>query len=353
MTYGIKLFAVLFMSISPFDQPPEHSAIWGKLLLEELKARGFTEAQVVGNTGIDLRRLAGDDPRLLFQDLVLLFERAADLVGDDLFGFRCGTQRESRRAGLIAYVGLSAPTISDFLVNLGRYQRIIGDALEIDTTRLHSDGIWEWYYNVPHSVHRRQYIEFQVAGTVRSLRNWTNRKIRPERIELRHIRSRNTADMERYLGCEIVFGSDSNRVKISKPDLTVPLITADDELHKVLRRCCEHALQEASRYNRSLPVDVENEIARRLSSGMATQKEVAQALGMSVSTLSRRLGEYGTSFSEIALNYKRSMAKRLLKEGAMQLTEVAFLMGYQDSSAFTRAFRNWTGDPPSRYRAKH
>lgn len=338
------------MSMSFHDTMPRHGAIWGKVLIDELTAQGFTHRQIVGNSGIDLRQLEREDPTLRFDELALLFERAAELTENDLFGFECGFKREIRRAGIIAYVGQSSPNVADFLENLSRYQRILGDAVEIDMTKLRTQGVSEWHFNVLKSVNRKQYVEFGVSGLTKALRTWTNRHLCPELIEFRHHRVNGVDTMERHFGCEIRFGSDENRVHIRPADLEIPFLTADDILHRILQRCCEKALKDIPGPKRPLIVEVENEIARRLSSGRASQQEIARSLGMSVSTLSRRLAEAGTSFSQLVQGYKTSMAKSLVSESALQLTEIAFLLGYRDLSTFSSAFKRWTGSPPSRQR---
>ena len=201
---------------------PEHTAVWGKTLVEELKSRGFSPSQIAGNTGVRLWVLEQDQPKINFEQLALLFERAADLTNDGLIGFRHGQNRDFRRSGLVAYVGLSSPTVRTLLENLSRYQRVSSDAIEIDTRKI-DEGIVEWHFHAPRAVSRRQYVEFGAAGIVDALRRLTGRKIYPERIDFRHFRSLGDGPMRKYFGCPLKFGSDENRLTLKVSDLSAPV----------------------------------------------------------------------------------------------------------------------------------
>ena len=83
-----------------------HIGTWGKSLVESLLKQGISPIKIVGNTGINLRKLDGDDPRIAFDQLAELFERAAEITDNDLIGFQHGQNREVQRSGLISFVRL-------------------------------------------------------------------------------------------------------------------------------------------------------------------------------------------------------------------------------------------------------
>jgi AraC-like DNA-binding protein len=79
---------------------------------------------------------------------------------------------------------------------------------------------------------------------------------------------------------------------------------------------------------------------------------VAAALGMSGRSLQRRLKDFGTSYAELLEETRRELACAYLRSHTYSVTEIAFLLGFDDSSAFARAFRRWTGDTPSGFRSQ-
>ncbi|WP_170755619.1 AraC family transcriptional regulator [Ruegeria lacuscaerulensis] len=329
---------------------PGHGAIWAARLFEDLKAEGFRENEILRDTGLNRQSFLGEDRVLAFDKIARLFENAAELKSDDLIGFKRGQCREAKRAGLLAYVGLSSPTVADYIKNIARFRRVFSFAAEIDVTELDAEGKMYWRYSVPETVNRRQYNEFGAAATIKDLRRMTNRDITPLRLEFRHPRNANTRDLERFFGCPIKFAARNNMVQFKPAHLSLPLHTSDDHLLKVLIRHCEIVLASHKSTKPNLVTQVEREIVDRLASSNAQQDAIAAALGLSSRTLSRRLADMGTSFHEIMDELRKSLALRYLKDSDIPQSEIAYLLGYANLSSFSTAFKRWTGEPPSSLR---
>ena len=135
---------------------------------------------------MNARVLDAEDAKLPIDKVVSIFEAAADLTGDDSIGFRFAQSRELRDAGLITYVGLSAPTVGDCLAIISRYGRVFSEAMVFDVERLHDKGQIEWHWNLPSHVKRRQHVEWSAAVLVRALRLLTGLNFRPAALRLRY-----------------------------------------------------------------------------------------------------------------------------------------------------------------------
>lgn len=330
---------------------PKHEAVYVKKLVEDLLDKGFSEQQIFRDSGLCMPMLEPDKPMAGFDRVAGFFEHAAKLTGDDTLGFVRGQKREMRRSGLISYVGISSPTVSDFIQNVTRYRRVFSDAIEMDCSTLGSDGVVKWHYSVPMKIRRRQYVEFGAAGFLHALRQVTNREFCPELVIFSHARNANTDKFERFFGCEVRFGSTENSVRFRSADLALPLMTADDELYKILKNCCENALQVKARNVPPLIVEVERSISDRLARGEVTQDDVARSLGMSPRTLSRRLADDGTTFFRTLEGLRQALAKNYLRDSNLVLAEIAFLLGYAGLSSFNEAFKRWTGKTPGQFRS--
>lgn len=327
-----------------------HIGNWGQTLLESLRKDGFSSQAIVGNTGVDIRKLEGTEPKISFEHLALFFERAAEITGNDLIGFEHGLNSDYRRGGLISYTGASSPCVRTLLNNLARFQRVTGDVLRIDASSLDTNGEVLWHFHAPQIIIRSQYVEFSSSLVLGILRRLTNRRVTPLSLEFRHFRKSNIDKMRQYYGCDITFGAKENLIKFKLLDLDLPLQSADEHLHELLKRVSQEALSKLDHRTPSLATSVEECIAR--TSGMA-QTDVAKALGMSPRTLARRLTEEGTSYVRILEGYRRSMAKKMLTDTDFQLTEIAYVLGYSDPSTFSTAFKRWTTQTPSQYRETH
>ena len=93
-------------------------------------------------------------------------------------------------------------------------------------------------------------------------------------------------------------------------------------------------------------------LGEALREGAPTLGQVAAQLGVSARTLQRQLHDRGVDFSGLVEDTRRRFAMQYLDDRANTLTDVAFLLGYSEVSAFNRAFKRWTGSTPSGYRRR-
>jgi AraC-like DNA-binding protein len=89
-----------------------------------------------------------------------------------------------------------------------------------------------------------------------------------------------------------------------------------------------------------------------LPHGKANAVAIARHIGMSHRTLARRLSSEGLTFSEIAEELKGDLARHYLRDSDLPVSQIAWLLGYREISAFTRAFKRWTGKTPRQIRSQ-
>lgn len=94
-------------------------------------------------------------------------------------------------------------------------------------------------------------------------------------------------------------------------------------------------------------------IVQRLPLGELSQGDVAADMNLSVRSLQRQLAERGTQFRQEVRAIREQLARRYLADQAVSITEAAFLLGYGDQSAFSTAFKGWTGQAPSEYQERN
>ena len=196
----------------------------------------------------------------------------------------------------------------------------------------------------------RQFMEFGTTNLIRSLREMTKRRLTPVRVTFAHPRNARIKEFERFFGCPVEFGRRANLIELSPTDLRVPIIEADKRLLDVLRSYCVEVLAKHRERPPSLIERVERVVVDRLSNGEARIDIVAKELGMSSRTLSRALAKLGTSFNTVVAMLRKELAQKYLKQSDLSLKEIAFLLGYTDSSSFNHAFKRWTGNTPKQAR---
>jgi AraC-like DNA-binding protein len=152
------------------------------------------------------------------------------------------------------------------------------------------------------------------------------------------------------LGCDVEFGSDVDEIVFSDSVQDLPVVSGDPYLNRILVKFCEDAFSQRPASGGSWRRDVESAIASLLPHGKAQAAEIARQLGMSRRTLARRLASEELSFAAILADLRINLAKRQLRDGALPISEVAWLLGYKEVSAFSHAFKRWTGRTPREFR---
>ena len=138
------------------------------------------------------------------------------------------------------------------------------------------------------------------------------------------------------------FDTDRDALLVSGESLQTPNRLGDGSISKFFDTHLEAALAQFQD-NDALDQRVRIQVARSLSEGVTMISDVAIHLGMSGRTLQRRLSDRGYTFQTLVDESRRQLAKRLLQQTDYSLAEVAFMTGYSEQSAFTRAFKRWAG----------
>ncbi|NGX06353.1 AraC family transcriptional regulator ligand-binding domain-containing protein [Mycobacteroides franklinii] len=194
---------------------------------------------------------------------------------------------------------------------------------------------------------------FTVWALALVVRIWswlTMRSIRVERILLPQARPDGRADHSNVFKAPIEFGKDSAAIILDAKLLDVPILRTEEEITSLLERP-EQIWFDVHGYHQQLPNRVERIIGSSIGQGIPTVSDIASALNMAPSALQRSLrSEFGTSIRQIRDSTLHAEAIRSLAGGAESLNDLSLRLGFSELSAFTRAFRRWTGATPAQYR---
>jgi AraC-like DNA-binding protein len=267
----------------------------------------------------------------------------AETIDDDLLGFHLSLHFDLRMVGLLYYVFASSETLDDALRKGARCSSIINESIRL---KIHEGKRRIAFAFEPVGIVRhldRHQIEFWIAAVIRACREITRRHVTVKSITFAHPR-KPTPELNRFFGSKITFGADVDEVTFSPSIKRIPVVSADTYLD-LLVHYCEEAL--ADQRNRGLfGTSAENAIAVLLPHGKARRSEVARKLGLTQRTLARRLSSEDLTFSDILQNLRIALANRHLADKELSISQIAWLLGYQDVSAFTNAYKRWTGHTP-------
>jgi AraC-like DNA-binding protein len=251
--------------------------------------------------------------------------------------------------GALGLAWKSAPTVRDSLERVERYCRLWTDNMTYEI-RDHEDGVLFFLHRAGRRrLGMRLSNEATVASATSLIRQTSSTRFRPRAVHLKHRGPESTSAHERYFGCPVHFGADKDALSISADALARPNHLADDGISRFLLAHLESEIESVD-IEDAVESRVRNVVSRSLSAGVPRMADVARRLGMSGRTLQRRLAEKGLSFKMLVESTRRQLAQNLLHESTYSFSEVAFLTGFSEQSAFNRAFKRWAGQTPTAYR---
>jgi AraC-like DNA-binding protein len=157
---------------------------------------------------------------------------------------------------------------------------------------------------------------------------------------------------EAYFGCPVFFGSDKDALLVGSSALARTNRLGDPAISRFLVAHLDSELA-ARAGETSFEQVVLRHLSDRLSDGLPKAVTVARQMGLSERTLHRRLAGLGLSYQSVMEKAQRRLSEGLLVRSAHSIAEIAFLSGYSEQSAFSRAFKRWSGQTPAAYREAH
>lgn len=313
-----------------------------------IDAMGGDVDRIFGDAEVDIGLLESPFNELSLRQYCRLFEEAARHTRYDNFGLRFGYGFKPRQLGPIGYMAINSPTMAAGLRALVDYF----PAHQQNTTmalRRERDLLYLDYQITDGRIGcRRQDAELSLGMFCNMFHHCHGRSWRPLEIHFEHPRPAETREHETLFGAPAFFAQPTNSIVFRRRDLDVPMPDPDPYLFSLLepfmrgrqRRACVDDLIGM----------VRQKIEMHFGTGDPNIKKIAAELGMSSWTLHRRLRDLNVNFHDLVRGARRELALRYVAEPHIALTEVAFLLGYSELSAFSRAFRQWTGLSPARYR---
>jgi AraC-like DNA-binding protein len=320
-----------------------------RLAIARLKSAGVPVADLLRRAGLTPEVIADPEERLSVRSQVALLDEAAIALKDDRLGFTLARDFDLREIGLLYYVMASSQTLGDALKRVARYSQITNEALVVRYREGNRLIISLSYSGVPRHSERHQ-IEFCMFAVLRICRVLTGHNVVPQHFSFSHHRSEGTSEMARFVGTKVGFGADSDEFALNIDARALPLIHSDTYLNDLLLKYCEASLADRRGDTSQLRTRVENAISSVLPHGRVLVEDVARSLGMSERTLARKLSDEGLNFTEILQQLRRDLAVRYLDDRKLHVSKIAWLLGFHEVSAFTHAFKRWTGKTPREMR---
>ncbi|SDR98523.1 AraC-type DNA-binding protein [Halopseudomonas xinjiangensis] len=275
----------------------------------------------------------------------LIWAEAARLADDPLFGLRAHRLFCPTPLNAIGLTTLASRDLGSALTNLVRFFPIVSTQVKLELRTL--DDLVHLHLlpqGEPHPQHMEAVMGY--LGRLFQQLDQDNRE-----LVLCAQLARPAVDMaecSRLLAARQLVAGDGYSFSLARDMLALPLATADTFLLPRFLDSMEELL--ANLPSTDLVEQVKRRIHLLLGTGEITVDRVATPLNISPRHLRRKLNQEGTSYEQLVDEVRRESAVRLISEGQLSLTSIAYELGFLDPSSFTRAFRRWTDMSPTAFR---
>jgi AraC-like DNA-binding protein len=275
-----------------------------------------------------------------------LLSLAAEGCGDPAFGLHAGQRLRPGDIGLLEYLVRMSGSTQEIAQKLVKYHQLAGNL----PPQIEQDGAnVVCHLPLPEAESTPAVLEeYNLSFWAKLARVVRGDELRPIEVRFTHEEPAYAEEAERVFGAPVRFRCRRNGLVFARESLA-GLVPVDEGLRRAVGERADEAL-EALESHPSTGDRVRAQLRRKLRGDSVTADSVATALRMSPRTLRRRLEGEGTSFQELRDVLRKERALEHMAEPQLAASEVAFLLGFGETSACHRAFRRWTGKTPAQYR---
>jgi len=329
---------------------PTSLATLGQIISGVFEMYGLDAPAMFKRHGIDPALLSNPEARIPASTWKVLARDAAGQIPDPAFGLHADRCWHPSNLGALGYAWLTSSTLRTGFGRLVRYWHLLGEASSAAIEESPAGFTVALTGQEEDSVSTAVLVDMTMSLLVDMCRMNAGSSLRPVSVRLKRTRPKGSEAYRHHFGCVVHFGADRDSFTLARKDVDRSLPTSNRQLAATL----DHILTE-----RLAQLDKRNVVARcqarlldQLSSGEISEDVMAEHLHMSRRTLQRKLANADLTFQKLVDDTRRDLAMRHLDDPRHSITDVTFLLGFSQQSAFTRAFKRWTGMSPTEYRAQ-
>lgn len=308
------------------------------------------EEKIESILGCPIDALESAEFRLPITNYNRLWAYAINFTKKPDLGLHLGTRKVEDEIGLVGHIFFSNATIRDALNQYQRYFSITNENIRIQI-EVHEDQVELQFICIEPAYYSLYDMERTITAGITRTSEHLKRKLPLQYINFQHAAP---AHYERYaevFDCPVRFSQPCCSIAFNESYLDFRLPHRSSYLQKVLSKHLETVLSKIKRKD-SFTDKIEMIIEKRLAKDSIDAEHIAKKLNMSRNTLYRKLQAEDISFHDLVDKVRKRKAIDYLKQGSLSLSQIAFLLGFSELSAFSRAFKRWTGKSPARYLEK-
>jgi len=318
------------------------------LMWKYLEHQGIDPAPIYRKAGIDLSLISNPNARLNIEHLDKVWADAVIILDDPTFGVKMIEHWHPSMMGALGYAWLVSSSLRRAMGRIDRYIHAITEGLE---TKLEDTpaGLKLSFYIVDGIKIQPQQHTLIIATIMHMCRFNYGEELVATNIDLARPEPEDPTVILDFFRTDVNFDVDVDSITIARADADSELISANKQIALMHDEMLMKYLVTIKKGD--IVQQVQSIILENLPDGQVTDKLVATELNLSERSMQRRLKEHKTTFRALLDGVREMVAKQYIENPVNRMSDIAFLIGFSEQSAFSRAFKKWTGKTPVQYRA--
>jgi len=316
-------------------------------LCEVMIDQGYSAASLSDSLGLGLEQLDHEESRVPLQAYYRLWHQAVEASEHEALALELAQQNVMHGMGLVGHIFFNCKTLHSAILHYQRYYGLVNESIEL--ALVEHNGLARLEYTVKTGAEYSRYeMEYSLALAGLRAKALLQSGLDLEYVCFAHRAPAYAARYEALFQCPVRFEQPSAAIVFDAAYLNFKMPRTSPSLYKVLNAHLERLLGRMAR-SYSVADQVSSIVRKKMSDPALDADYVAGCLNMSRNTLYRRLKKEGQSYNDIVAEVKKQFAIASLQDRRHSMTELAFLLGFSEVSAFSRAFKRWTGEAPNMY----
>lgn len=309
--------------------------------------QGADRATLLSAADVEEGMLANFDARLSLAAFRRLLESGSKLTGDPAFALHYAETVDMSEISVLGLITHASPTMIDAFAQINRYTRLVADVASSAPSRFTLERDDKGLWCVDHRSDPDAFIELTEISFARMACGTREFGDSPFILEVHvtHPAPIYAEEYEKIFRAPVKFAASRNAMRLDERWLTYRVAKQPGFAFGILSAHADRLMQDLQ-HGDDLAQRIEAAIMARLHTGTTEIAAIADEMGMSRQTIFRRLKAENTSYEKLLDNLRRRLALMYLQDRKISINETAYLLGYSAPSAFTRAFRRWTGVSP-------
>lgn len=330
-------------------QEPTMSVAKISAFISVFETFGISKEDALRSAAVDPNGLASPDCRIRSGEIERIMNKAVELSGDENIGLKQGEKLARGFSNLIGYILINCPNLEEAARKYCRYEKIVdetsltemvieGDCASIDVT-----------FPDPDLAGCKCLIDYKIAGTLSYAGILSGKTLLAREIHLTYEPPQIVTEYQHIFQCPVFFGRPANRIVFDRELLNRMVVEPNQDL-LIFFESKARELLNAFQNRKTYTQKVMQRAIKGIKGEVPTIVSIARELAVSPRSLQLYLKREGTTYLELINEVRKNVAFDYLKDPTVPIDEIAYLLGFSETSAFHRAFKKWTRLTPREFR---